>query len=130
MGLLDNLNDAATKKETLDNLPINPTQITIDKILSPTEAIVSNNKVILAGTNNYLGLTFPLSVFLGHDALAVEGTGTTGSRMANGTYRGHLCLETEIAQLFNMNHAMVFSTGYSANLGTLVALLVRMMWHL
>ena len=49
MGLLDNLNDAAIKKETLDNLPINPTQITIDKILSPTEAIVSNNKVILAG---------------------------------------------------------------------------------
>ena len=45
MGLLDNLNDAATKKEMLDNLPINPTQITIDKILSPTEAIVSNNKV-------------------------------------------------------------------------------------
>ncbi len=124
MGLLDNLNDAAIKKETLDNLPINPTQIIIDKILSPTEAIVSNNKVILAGTNNYLGLTFsPECISAGHQALEVEGTGTTGSRMANGSYRGHLCLETEIAELFKMNHAMVFSTGYSANLGTLVALL-------
>ena len=100
MGLLDNLNDAAIKKETLDNLPINPTQITIDKILSPTEAIVSNNKVILAGTNNYLGLTFsPECISAGHEALEAEGTGTTGSRMANGTYSGHLGLETEICLL-------------------------------
>ena len=61
MGLLDNLNDAA-KKETLDNLPINPTQITIDKSISNRGNCITI--VILAGTNNYLSLTFPLSVFL------------------------------------------------------------------
>ena len=124
MSLLDNLKEAGKKKEILDNLRVNPTQVTIEKILSPTEAIVSGQKVILAGTNNYLGLTFSKEcISAGLNALELEGTGTTGSRMANGTYGGHIELESEIADLFDKTHAMVFSTGYSANLGTLTALL-------
>jgi len=124
LGLLDNLKEAGQKKEILDRLGVNPTQITMEKILSPTEAIVSGQKVILAGTNNYLGLTFSTEcISAGVSALELEGTGTTGSRMANGTYGGHIELESEIADLFGMPYAMVFSTGYSANLGTLTALI-------
>ncbi len=49
-------------------------------------------------------------------------TGTTGSRMANGSYAPHLALEKEIAEFFNRPTAIVFSTGYTANLGVISAL--------
>ncbi|BBU80957.1 hypothetical protein EIMP300_23570 [Escherichia coli] len=55
-------------------------------------------------------------------ALAAQGTGTTGSRMANGSYAPHLALEKEIAEFFNRPTAIVFSTGYTANLGVISAL--------
>ncbi len=55
--------------------------------------------MILAGTNNYLGLTFNHDAIAeGQAALAAQGTGTTGSRMANGSYAPHLALEKEIAE--------------------------------
>ena len=103
---------------------INPTDVVIEAVLSATEATIDGRRTILAGTNNYLGLTFePDCIAAGQQALAAEGTGTTGSRMANGTYREHLELEQEIADFFGLPYAMVFSTGYAANLGTLAALL-------
>jgi 8-amino-7-oxononanoate synthase len=52
-----------------------------------------------------------------------HGTGTTGSRMANGSYAAHGVLEAELADFFQCSNAMVFSTGYAANLGVLTALL-------
>ncbi|EFE5840818.1 aminotransferase class I/II-fold pyridoxal phosphate-dependent enzyme, partial [Escherichia coli] len=58
----------------------------------------------------------------GQAALAAQGTGTTGSRMANGSYAPHLALEKEIAEFFNRPTAIVFSTGYTANLGVISAL--------
>ncbi|MCD4622162.1 aminotransferase class I/II-fold pyridoxal phosphate-dependent enzyme, partial [Proteus mirabilis] len=79
---------------------------------------IANQKIILAGTNNYLGLTFnPQAIAEGQAALASQGTGTTGSRMANGSYGPHLALEKEIAEFFERPSAIVFSTGYTANLG-------------
>ena len=79
--------------------------------------------MILAGTNNYLGLTFNHdAISEGQAALAAQGTGTTGSRMANGSYAPHLALEKEIAEFFNRPTAIVFSTGYTANLGVISAL--------
>jgi 8-amino-7-oxononanoate synthase len=78
----------------------------------------------MAGTNNYLGLTFDTDcIAAGQQALLEAGTGTTGSRMANGTYQQHLDLEAEIADFFDYSYGMVFSTGYSANIGMLTALL-------
>jgi 8-amino-7-oxononanoate synthase len=89
-----------------------------ERILSPTEGIVEGRKTILAGTNNYLGLTFaPECVEAGRQALADEGTGTTGSRMANGTYGAHAALEQELAEFFDREHALVFTTGFLATMG-------------
>ncbi|HBN2074653.1 TPA: aminotransferase class I/II-fold pyridoxal phosphate-dependent enzyme, partial [Escherichia coli] len=71
----------------------------------------------------YLGLTFNHDAIReGQAALAAQGTGTTGSRMANGSYAPHLALEKEIAEFFNRPTAIVFSTGYTANLGVISAL--------
>ncbi|STI80022.1 putative class II aminotransferase [Escherichia coli] len=73
----------------------------IDEVYSATEGRIGNKKVILAGTNNYLGLTFNHdAISEGQAALAAQGTGTTGSRMANGSYAPHLALEKEIAEFF------------------------------
>ncbi len=124
MGLLNNLDEATNKKKLLNALEVNPTEVIIEKVVSPTSALINGQLTILAGTNNYLGLTFNRKcVEAGKKALEESGTGTTGSRMANGTYSTHLELEKELAELFEMRSAMVFSTGYGANLGTLSALL-------
>ena len=124
MGLLDKFASTAEAHAALSARRINPTDVVIEAVLSATEATIDGRRTILAGTNNYLGLTFePDCIAAGQQALAAEGTGTTGSRMANGTYREHLELEQEIADFFGLPYAMVFSTGYAANLGTLAALL-------
>jgi 8-amino-7-oxononanoate synthase len=96
----------------------------MERIVSPTEGIVEGRLTILAGTNNYLGLTFdPACVEAGRKAIRQQGTGTTGSRMANGSFSAHEALEKELADFYQVPYGMVFSTGYAANLGTLVALL-------
>ncbi len=95
----------------------------IEKMYSATEASIGGKRVLLAGTNNYLGLTFaPECLAAAHKAIDEEGTGTTGSRMANGNYEGHRALEREFAEFYNCKHAVVFSTGYQANLGTISGL--------
>jgi 8-amino-7-oxononanoate synthase len=79
--------------------------------------------LILAGTNNYMGLTFdPDCIAAASQAAQRLGTGTTGSRMANGTYSGHVQLEQELADFYGCTYGVVFSTGYIANLGMLSAL--------
>ena len=63
-----------------------PFSVCMAEILSPTRALIDGREVLLAGTNNYLGLTFdPECVRAGQEAMAKQGTGTTGSRFANGT---------------------------------------------
>ena len=89
-----------------------------ERCLSSTEAIVNGCKVILAGTNNYLGLNFdPEAIAAAQRALEESGTGTTGSRMANGTFADHVMLEKELADFFGTKGAILFSTGYSATMG-------------
>jgi 8-amino-7-oxononanoate synthase len=110
------------RKELLKS-GVNPFHITVEKILSPTEAIINGRTTILVGTNNYLGLTFhPDCIRAGQDALTQEGTGTTGSRMANGSFLSHTELEEAIADFYEAPYAIVFSTGYQANLGVLSTL--------
>ncbi|MGI9325820.1 MAG: serine palmitoyltransferase [Pseudomonadales bacterium] len=101
-----------------------PTNVVIDKMHSPTEGEANGRRLLLAGTNNYLGLTFhPDCIAAGQQALAELGTGTTGSRMANGNYAAHQALEQALADFYAVPYAMLFSTGYAANLGVLNALL-------
>jgi len=124
MALLDKFESAALIREQLGTAGHDPTRVVIEKILSPTEGIVEGRHTILAGTNNYLGLTFdPSCVAAASNALKLQGRGTTGSRMANGSFSAHAALEKELADFYQCAHGMVFSTGYTANLGTLVALL-------
>ena len=123
MGLFDKFQGLAAARQELATLGIDPFGVEIERIVSPTEGIIHGRRTILAGTNNYLGLTFdPASIAAAHRALDAEGTGTTGSRMANGSYSGHRRLERELAAFYGMRDAIVFSTGYQANLGMLAGL--------
>ncbi len=116
--LLDKFAPMAEVRAELDTLGIRPFGAVTEKILSSTEAIVDGRRVILAGTNNYLGLTFdPDCIAAAQQALAEQGTGTTGSRMANGTFAEHVALEQELAAFYDRRHAIVFSTGFSATMG-------------
>lgn len=126
MSLLDKFAGAEALRSGLADAGKDPTTVVFDSINSATEGVVEGRKTILAGTNNYLGLTFdPNCIEAGVAALKSQGTGTTGSRMANGSYASHGSLEAELADFFQCPNAMVFSTGYTANLGVLTALLVK-----
>jgi 8-amino-7-oxononanoate synthase len=95
----------------------------MDGVQSATEAIIDGRRVLLAGTNNYLGLTFaPETRAAAIEAIQTLGTGTTGSRMASGNYAGHRLLEREFSEAFGYPSTIVFSTGYQANLGAISAL--------
>lgn len=100
-----------------------PFAVCMEQLLSPTEAMIHGRPTILAGTNNYLGLTFDQRcIDAAIQALQEQGTGTTGSRMANGTYASHVQLERTIADFYGMQSAIVFSTGFQANLSMLSSL--------
>jgi 8-amino-7-oxononanoate synthase len=115
-GLLDAYRDVRTTGA-------DPFQIRMERVLSPTEAIINGKKTLLVGTNNYFGLTFdPSCMEAAVEAIRAEGTGTTGSRIANGSYSEHVALEGEIAEFYGKKHCMVFTTGYQANLGVISTL--------
>jgi 8-amino-7-oxononanoate synthase len=107
-------------------LGVDPLHVRFDSVLSPTEGMLNGQRTILLGTNNYLGLTFdPDCIDRAVEATQRQGTGTTGSRVANGTYDGHTRLEQALSDFYGRKHAMVFSTGYQANLGVLSTLVGR-----
>ena len=123
MNLLEKLDAAATKRKALLPDGVGAFGIPIEEIYSATEARIGDRRVLLLGTNNYLGLTFsPECIQAAHQALDKEGTGTTGSRMANGSYYGHRALEREFADFYECCAGIVFTTGYQANLGTISGL--------
>jgi 8-amino-7-oxononanoate synthase len=118
MSLFDKFKPIVDIRAELAKLGVMPFGAVTEKLLSSTEAIVNGHKVILAGTNNYLGLTFdPQCIAAAKQAVEEQGTGTTGSRMANGTFAEHIKLEQELAAFFDRRHAIVFSTGYAATMG-------------
>ena len=95
-----------------------PFSLVMEQVLSPTRAICNGRDTILLGTYNYMGMTFdPEVIAAGKQALDDFGSGTTGSRVLNGTYQGHRECEQALREFYAMDHAMVFSTGYQANLG-------------
>jgi 8-amino-7-oxononanoate synthase len=95
-----------------------PFNLVMERVESPTVAICNGRRTILLGTYNYMGMTFdPEVVAAGKQALDEFGSGTTGSRVLNGTYKGHKECEAALRDFYAMDHAMVFSTGYQANLG-------------
>ncbi len=100
-----------------------PFGLVMERVESPTVAICNGQRTILLGTYNYMGMTFdPDVVAAGKKALDEFGSGTTGSRVLNGTYAGHRAVEDALCEFYAMDHAMVFSTGYQANLGVISTL--------
>ena len=95
-----------------------PFSLVMERVVSPTVAVCNGRETILLGTYNYMGMTFdPDVIEAGKQALDDYGAGTTGSRVLNGTYAGHKAVEQALKEFYAMDHAMVFSTGYQANLG-------------
>ncbi len=108
----------AERQALLDTGVRDPFAIVMDEVKSPTLAVIKGRETILLGTYNYMGMTFdPDVIQAGKDALERFGSGTNGSRMLNGTFRDHIDAEDALKEFYAADHAMVFSTGYQANLG-------------
>jgi 8-amino-7-oxononanoate synthase len=121
--LFDKHRATAERFQRMMAMGVNVVGVTNEQILSPTRAVINGRETILAGTNNYMGITFdPDCIAAGQEAMARFGTGTTGSRIANGTYAMHRELEDELARFLNRRHCIVFTTGYQANLGMMAGL--------
>lgn len=124
MNLLEKLDTAAAARKALLPDGVSAFGLPIEEVYSSTEAKIGDRRILLLGTNNYLGLSFaPECLQAAHEAIDKEGTGTTGSRMANGSYLGHRALEQEFADFYQCRSSIVFTTGYQANLGTISGLL-------
>jgi 8-amino-7-oxononanoate synthase len=91
-----------------------------------TVVVIEGQKRIMLGSNNYLGLTHhPKVLEAAQRALVKYGAGCTGSRFLNGTLDLHLQLEDSLAKFLKKESAIVFSTGYGANLGLISGLVGR-----
>lgn len=84
---------------------------------------IDGQKKVMAGSNNYLGLTqHPKVKEAAKYALEKYGTGCSGSRFLNGTIDLHTQLEEKLARFLNKEEAVLYSTGFQANLGTISCL--------
>ena len=91
-----------------------------------TEVEFEGKKLIMCGSNNYLGLTtHPKVKQAALDAINRFGTSCTGSRFLNGTLAMHEQLEHELAEFVGKEEALIFSTGMQVNLGTISSLVTR-----
>jgi 8-amino-7-oxononanoate synthase len=89
-----------------------------------TEVTIDGRRIIMAGSNNYLGLTkHPKVMAAAEDALRRFGTSNNGSRFLNGTLEMHVQLEERLAKFTGKEAALVYSTGYLTNLGSISALM-------
>ena len=121
--LFDKHRPIAERFQRMMEMGVNAVGQTNEKMLSPTRSVINGRETILAGTNNYMGVTFEEEcIAAGVAALHEFGTGTTGSRIANGSYSLHTELEARLATFLNRKHCIVFTTGYQANLGMMSGL--------
>jgi len=97
------------------------------RALSDSEGVTATfegKDVVMLGSNNYLGLTTdPRVKKAASEALERYGTSVTGSRFLNGTLEIHKELERRLARFVGMEAALVFSTGYQTNVGTITAIM-------
>lgn len=113
----------AERKALLDAGFTDPYAVVMEQVKSPTEAVIKGKDTILLGTYNYMGMTFdPDVIAAGKEALDKFGSGTNGSRMLNGTFRDHMDVEQALRDFYGTTGAIVFSTGYMANLGMISTL--------
>jgi 8-amino-7-oxononanoate synthase len=118
--LLDKLKAIQAKRAEFEAGTASPGSTVIEKVLGPCEIVIGGRPTLMFGSNNYLGLTFdPEVMAAAREGILQYGTGTTGSRTANGTLSLHEDLEREFAAWFGKRHALIFSTGYQANLSVI-----------
>ncbi|HAK89333.1 MAG TPA: 8-amino-7-oxononanoate synthase [Nitrospiraceae bacterium] len=87
------------------------------------EVVMNGKRMIMVGSNNYLGLTnHPKVKEAAVEAIKKYGTGCAGSRFLNGTLDLHVNLEEKLARFMRKEAALVFSTGFQVNLGVISAL--------
>lgn len=90
---------------------------------SGDEVVVDGKKMIMIGSNNYLGLVDDKRVKEAASRATLKyGSGCTGSRFLNGTLDLHVELEDKLARFMKKEAALVFSTGFLTNLGTISCL--------
>jgi 8-amino-7-oxononanoate synthase len=122
VSLFDKLQPIADRLAAFGDGPA-PFDTVIDEICGPTAVMIGGRRTLMCGSNNYFGLTcHPDVIAAAQEAIARDGAGTTGSRAANGTYAAHRQLEAAFAEAYAVEHAMVFTTGYQANLGVIAGL--------
>ncbi|MEP3891485.1 MAG: aminotransferase class I/II-fold pyridoxal phosphate-dependent enzyme [Hellea sp.] len=123
MSLFDKYAPLQTRVDMMLKIGKDALGVKFDDILHATRGRIGNREILLAGSNNYLGLTFDEDcVAAAKKAIDDHGTGTTGSRIANGTYTEHVDLEKAIADHLGMASCIVFSTGYQTNLAAISGL--------
>ncbi|MBR2220969.1 MAG: aminotransferase class I/II-fold pyridoxal phosphate-dependent enzyme, partial [Clostridia bacterium] len=91
-----------------------------------TEMVMEGHKIVMIGSNNYLGLTSdPRVIEAGDEATKKYGSGNSGSRFLNGTLDIHIKLEEELAEFLHKEACITMSTGFQANLGIISAIAGR-----
>jgi len=114
--------------EQTEELKANGNYFFFRKLETPQDAevVVNGKRLIMIGSNNYLGLTnHPRVKEAAIKAIEKFGSGCAGSRFLNGNLEIHEELEKKLARFFRKEAALVFATGYQTNLGTISALLGR-----
>ncbi|MCD2315624.1 aminotransferase class I/II-fold pyridoxal phosphate-dependent enzyme [Sphingomonas sp. IC-11] len=116
----------AERQALLDSGVRDPFGIVMEEVKSPTVAVIKGRETILLGTYNYMGMTFdPDVIAAGKEAFDKFGSGTNGSRALNGTFHDHMEVEQALRDFYGMSGAIVFSTGYQANLGIISAIAAK-----
>ncbi|HEV8150249.1 MAG TPA: aminotransferase class I/II-fold pyridoxal phosphate-dependent enzyme [Gemmatimonadales bacterium] len=117
MDLLDKLRAVSARAGVFAGEVCRPFDTVFDDVLGPCEVVFNGRPVLMFGSNNYFGLSFhPEVQEAAKHAVERYGSGSTGSRVANGTLRIHEELERDFAAAFAKRHGMIFSTGFQANL--------------
>ncbi|RPI36115.1 MAG: pyridoxal phosphate-dependent aminotransferase family protein [Nitrospiraceae bacterium] len=112
-----------TKAKELMSIGIYPYFRVIESAQDP-EVIMNGRRMIMVGSNNYLGLTnHPAVKEAAIEAVKKYGSGCAGSRFLNGTLDIHVKLEEKLARFIRKEAALVFSTGFQVNLGVISALI-------
>ena len=116
---------AYTKPKMAEAFGIYPYFVPIESEAGP-EVVINGETKVMLGSNNYLGLTqHPKVKEAARAAVERYGSGCTGSRLMNGTLDLHVELERRLANWMQRESALVFTTGFQANLGTISALVGR-----
>lgn len=117
----DNLNKYLTEIDFLHQQQLYRNPISYIPI-SPTKVLKDNEEFLMMASNNYLGLTHhPQLKKAAITAIEKYGTGSGGSRLISGSHILFTKLEQTLAEFKSTEKALVFNTGYMANVGTINA---------